>query len=209
MISSKPTVAFFDFDGTITTQDSFLPFIQWTHNPYDIAMAMCKHSPAIFSYLLGFSSNQTFKEICLTQFYSGWSIDNLQKKATEFAYNVLPSLLNNEAIDNLKWHQKKGHQIILVSAALHIYLDPWAKIMQIDHVLANYLQVHNGYVIGKIQGKNCYGLEKVKRLEAFLGDLNRYYIYAYGDSRGDSEMLAVADQPNYRKFGQGQFLMIR
>jgi phosphoserine phosphatase len=43
--------------------------------------------------------------------------------------------------------------------------------------------------------KNCYGQEKVNRLLEVEPDRKNYYLYAYGDSRGDREMLAFADFP--------------
>ncbi|MGB7414865.1 MAG: haloacid dehalogenase-like hydrolase, partial [Thermosynechococcaceae cyanobacterium] len=72
--------------------------------------------------------------------------------------------------------------------------------MGIDHILGTRLVEHSGYLTGRIQGQNCYGPEKVKRLQGLLGNLEHFCIYAYGDSRGDQELLATATFPYYRKF---------
>jgi phosphatidylglycerophosphatase C len=87
---------------------------------------------------------------------------------------------------------------ILVSASLEIYLLPWAKTIGLDQVIGTRLAVQNGLLTGRIIGQNCYGAEKVKRLQAVLGDLSQYCIYAYGDSRGDRELLEIATCPYYR-----------
>lgn len=209
MNRSKLTIAIFDFDGTITNRDSFLIFLHWTHSQKDYRIKLYRHSLRILAYFLGWCSNQVITEKLLTEFYQGWTIERLQQMAIEFAHQKLPSLLDLEAVNQLKWHQEQGHKIVLVSAALDIYLKPWAEMMHVDQVLGNQLEVQQGYITGKLKGENCYGLEKVKQIENLLGDLSQYYLYAYGDSKADRYMLAIADEPCYRKFGSKQRIMIR
>jgi phosphatidylglycerophosphatase C len=62
------------------------------------------------------------------------------------------------------------------------------------------LEVKNGVVTGKIDGKNCNGKEKAKRIKQAI-NLNEYdSIYAYGDSAGDKQMLALATYTYYKNF---------
>ncbi len=69
-----------------------------------------------------------------------------------------------------------------------------------DDVIATRLESHeDGTVTGKLSGANCFGSEKVRRLEALLGAREGYSLYAYGDSRGDKELLSSADYPYYRQ----------
>ena len=44
-------------------------------------------------------------------------------------------------------------------------------------------------------GKNCWGTEKVRRLQELVGSKEGYVLYAYGDTRGDRELLEYADHP--------------
>lgn len=208
-MSSKPSVALFDFDGTLTQEDSFLPFLRWTHRDSKIWTGLFQHSPTVIAYFLGKCSNQTITETLVKHFYQGWTLKKLQTMAVEFAHQSLPKLMDAEAIDRLKWHQSQGHQVIVVSAALNIYLQPWANMMQVDQVLANDLEAQQGCITGKLQGKNCHGVEKVRRIEQLLGNLNQYHLYAYGDSEADRPMLAIADESYYRKFGSKERLIIR
>jgi HAD superfamily hydrolase (TIGR01490 family) len=209
MNGTKSTVAVFDFDGTLTFQDSFLPFIRWNHDWKSYWLGLAKHHPIILSYLMGRCSNKVIKERLLTYFYQGWKIEDFQLSARKYSQQFLPNLLLGEAIDRLKWHQSQGHRVILLSAALHIYLYPWAQEMNIDHVLATHLDVQRGRITGKLKGENCYGEEKVKQLKKLLGTLENYYLYAYGDSKGDFEMLKVSDEPYYRHFGRRQLFIVR
>ena len=56
-------------------------------------------------------------------------------------------------------------------------------------------------VTGALEGANCRGPEKVARLRAALGVDVRLEA-AYGDSDGDREMLALADDAGLRVFRQ-------
>ncbi|GAG97863.1 unnamed protein product, partial [marine sediment metagenome] len=48
--------------------------------------------------------------------------------------------------------------------------------------------------------RNCYGIEKVNRVQETY-TLSQYeYIYAYGDSHGDKEMLSIANERYYKNF---------
>ena len=47
---------------------------------------------------------------------------------------------------------------------------------------------------------NCYGPEKVRRIREVFPDRDNYHLTAFGDSRGDKEMLDYADQGYYKPF---------
>ena len=67
-------------------------------------------------------------------------------------------------------------------------------------LIATKLEIRNGTVTGKFLSKNCYGIEKAHRVQEQY-NLNDYdHIYAYGDSRGDKELLGLADESFYKPF---------
>jgi phosphatidylglycerophosphatase C len=57
--------------------------------------------------------------------------------------------------------------------------------------------VHEGIATGNLDGPNCRGPEKVTRLHEWLGDRSTVNVVAYGDSAGDREMLADADEAHW------------
>jgi phosphatidylglycerophosphatase C len=67
----------------------------------------------------------------------------------------------------------------------------------VDAVLATDLDVDgDGRLTGKLSGRNCRGAEKVARLRTWLESSLAQQptkLWAYGDSRGDDELLATAD----------------
>lgn len=67
-------------------------------------------------------------------------------------------------------------------------------------VIGTQVEVRNGRLTGRFLTKNCYGQEKVNRILDYLPDRKTYRLIAYGDSRGDQELLAFADEAHYKPF---------
>jgi len=199
-LQSLPTIAIFDFDGTLTDRDSFFPFLKMVVGSSRFWWGLFILSPILVGYALRLVPNWRAKETVLAYFLSGLSEEQLQQLGQRFAAQKISKLLRPEALQRLGWHQEQGHQIVLVSASLEAYLLPWAQAMGFDQVIGTQLEVRSGLLTGRILQKNCYGREKVTRLRALLGDLSGYCLYAYGDSRGDRELLACVNYPYYRTF---------
>jgi HAD superfamily phosphoserine phosphatase-like hydrolase len=88
---------------------------------------------------------------------------------------------------------------VVISASIEHYVAPWAYAAGFDDVIATCLALDgDGRVTGHYAGENCYGAEKERRLRALLGAREDFEIYAYGDSRGDRELLTLADHAWYR-----------
>lgn len=197
--SGKKQIAAFDFDCTITTHDTLLPFLYFTAPFYKGFINSIKLLPIALGYKLGVIENHLAKEHLLKNFLRNKPLDWLQAQAEIFASDIIPSYLRLTAIERIRWHQQQGHYCVLVSAGLEIYLKPWAQTLGFDEVIATKLIVlPSGEISGQIEGQNCYGQEKVNRLITSLGSKDNFILYAYGDSRGDKELLALADFPYYR-----------
>jgi len=195
---SHQIVAAFDFDKTITTHDTLLPFLLHLHPFHHKSIRLIKLFPTLLLYKMGMMENHDAKENLLKAFLKNHAYNHLEEQAEIFAQSRLPSFVKTDALERVRWHQKEGHQCILISAGLELYLKPWADTIGLD-VSATRLQVQEGRVSGKIEGKNCYGQEKVNRLLDRFGPKSGFELYAYGDSLGDKELLAIADHAFYRK----------
>lgn len=199
-----PIVAAFDFDGTITYRDSLLPFLWYTTPTWRACLKFLAISPVMVGYALGLVRRQGAKEVVLSRFFGGKRIWNLQEKGAQFAKEKIPLMVRPEAMERLRWHKEQRHRCILVSASVDVYLEPWAKMVGFDEVLCSQLQVtRSGEITGRLFGKNCWGPEKCERLDALLGEREEYHLYAYGDSRGDHDLLSYADHPFYRRMPEG------
>ena len=196
----RAEVAVFDFDGTITDGDSTTAFCVATVPAPRLAAALAARGPMLAGYALGLVPRTRLKESLLTAFFRGAPEDELRRRAARWSARDLPRLVRPAAMARLRWHQSQGHRVVLASAALELLLEPWARAAGIRDVLATRLEVREGRLTGRLDGPNCWGEEKVVRLRALLGDLGAFELHAYGDSRGDRELLAVSQHAVYRPF---------
>ena len=87
---------------------------------------------------------------------------------------------------------------MIVSASIDNWVAPF---FQNVLVLGTQIEVRNGRLTGKFLTPNCYGEEKVNRVKAVLKQpREHYYIVAFGDSRGDKELLTYADEAHFKPF---------
>ncbi len=194
-------VAAFDFDGTITYHDSFIPFLWYISRKERFIRESISLLPKLLLFKLGRMSNVTAKEVFITAFLKGKRIEELRIVGQKFAQNVIPRFIRHEMLTRIAWHKKQGHICVLISASFDFYLTIWAKENGFDMVLASQLEVdQEGKVTGRLLGCNCYGAEKVRRLNEWLGTRGMDYLYVYGDSRGDRELLDRANE----KYFQGK-----
>lgn len=199
--ADKPVVAAFDFDCTLTRRDTLLPFLLHTLGAATVARHAFVLFPTMAGYALGLVGNGVAKERVFVRCFAGMHVDELQQDGERFAAYVLPGLLRHEAMQRLAWHKQQGHRCVVISASLELYVRPWAQRAGFDDVLATHLETQgDGCVTGKLSGANCFGVEKARRLAALLGVREGYTLYAYGDSRGDQELLSLADCAYYRQF---------
>lgn len=193
----QPTVVAFDFDGTLTHGESFFRFLAFVTPWYRFVFCFLRSLPVLTLYVGRLMDNESAKVRVLQIFLRGRLLADVQTLATRFAHEKIAATLRPEAIAKLRGHQKQGHACVLVSATLAIYLRPWAQEMGFETVLATELAVDShGRLTGALSLPNCYGPEKAARLQKHYG-LARIKA-AYGDSAGDTEMLAMAEQAFYR-----------
>jgi HAD superfamily hydrolase (TIGR01490 family) len=201
-MTDKQVIAAFDFDGTLTTRDSLLPFLIFIKGYWLTAALLTLELPWLIGYLFGWVARRRTKERILRRFFGGEKIQTLRTWGEEFAHShSLSQLLNPQAMERLRWHQRQGHRCIIVSASIDIYLYPWIAIHHIKDLVSSRLEVSpDKKVEGRLIGLNCWGPEKTRRLTELVGPKNEYVLYAYGDSRGDKELLEMADYPYLGRF---------
>lgn len=200
MNNSLQVVATFDFDGTVTYKDTLLPFLIEIGGISKALGNLTRESPYLAGYVMGFVPRQKAKEAILTRYFQGMPIDQINDLGKKFASGKLNRLVRPEALQRIKWHQSQGHRCILISASLDVYLSPWSSQHGFQDIITSRLDVDfKGKATGRLIGANCWGPEKSRRLEELLGPRESYLLYVYGDSRGDKEILSMADYAFYRQ----------
>jgi HAD superfamily hydrolase (TIGR01490 family) len=190
------TVAAFDFDGTLTDRDTLLPFLASVVGWPRVATALGMHAHRLAR------NRDVAKELVLARLLAGLPDEEVREAGRVYARRVR---VRPEMRARLLWHRQEGHDIVIASASLDVYLGEVARSLDVEHVLCTTLEVGaDARCTGRLVGGNCRGPEKATRLRAHLGDETdgEIVLWAYGDSRGDLEMLAMADHPIRVKRGR-------
>lgn len=187
----KKKIAAFDVDGTITFTDSFMLFLRSTTSKWGFIAKLSALLPFFLLYLLRIYSRDKVKNHILNAFLSGKSHEEYKKNCIEFS-KIYEKISRADALEAIERHKVAGHEIAMVSASLEDYLIPFANSLGIKNVIATKLEVKDNILTGKMLGPNCRAQEKVNRIYEYFGDVE--IIAAYGDSRGDKEMIEAAQE---------------
>lgn len=198
-MNTPSTLALFDFDGTISHKDSMVDFIQFAVGHRRYYSGLIKQSPMLLSYLLKRTSNSKAKQLFMAHYLSHLTVQQFEALANDYARNQLPAIIRPKAVEQIQWHQQQQHRIVIISASVEDWLKPWTEQIRVD-LIASHLDKAGPLINGRLHGVNCHGTEKVTRLKKHLTLDDYNYIYAYGDSFGDTDMLALADEPHYKPF---------
>jgi len=192
-------LALFDFDGTITTDDSLIKFIRLVVGDTKFFIGVAVLSPMFTLYKLKLIPNYKAKQYYAFILLQGHEWREVHASSQWILSQAHHTILRPKAMEKIAWHKEQGHQIVIVSASIDCWLKPWCDKNNLD-LIATKLEIKDGIVTGKFLTKNCYGIEKANRVKDVY-NLNDYeYIYAYGDSCGDKELLALADESLYKPF---------
>ncbi len=186
-------VAAFDFDGTMVPGDSLVPFV-WRHvGRRRFLQAALRHGARVLlATVAHVGSRDAAKAAFVGAALRGLAMEELRAEGDRFSHD-LERRANPEALDRLRWHRDAGHELVMISASLLVYLEPLARRWGFDGVLATGLEVGaDGRLTGRLDGGNVRGPEKVVRLQRWLAGSD-VELWAYGDSPGDRELLAAAD----------------
>jgi len=197
--TNQKVIAVFDFDGTLIKGDSLFYFFLFRANIWKIVLNLIPALYYISLYKLKLMPNFKAKEHLFILFYKSMPKSVFDRKCEQFT-EILERKLKPQAIEKLKWHQQMRHEVVIISASVENWIIPLAKRLGIHVVIGTKLEVNNGRLTGKFQSKNCYGSEKVNRFKTHYPAYQNYILYAYGDSKGDRELLAIAEHPFYRSF---------
>lgn len=191
----RPGIAAFDFDGTLARRDTLVPFLRMMRGTPRVLLAAA---------LAGVRTRDrdALKVATIGHLFRGVPADELDAQGRAYAA-TLGDVLRPEMVARLRWHQQEGHAVVIVSASLGAYLRPLADDLGLDAALAVELVTGaDGCLTGGVVGElNTRGPEKVARLQAWaaerFGPATAFELWAYGDSAGDEDLLALADHATW------------
>jgi phosphatidylglycerophosphatase C len=194
-------VAAFDLDGTILWADAFTTFLRARVSRVEFWSRMAPLTPLFTAYVLSGEGRSRVKERFATAFLGGLPEAQVDAEADAFWAGRGRALLRADALAEVDRRQGSGHRVIIVTACPEIVVRPLARALGVE-LIGTRLHVENGRLTGRLDGENCRGPEKVARLEALCGAGFRLAA-AYGDSTGDREMIARAEDGRMKAFRDG------
>lgn len=193
----------FDFDGTLTTSDTLLEFIKYAKGRGRFLMVFLMYSPLLVMMKLHLYPNWKAKQQIFAHLFAGMRIEKFDALCRSFAEES-QHLLRPKGITLMHEALVAGAQVFIVSASIDNWVRPFFDIRNLKgvQVLGTQIEVEDGKLTGRFKSNNCYGKEKVHRIAEVLKSFERseYEIEAFGDSRGDKEMLAFADKGHFKPF---------
>ena len=186
-----------DFDGTLTTSDTLLHFIRFACGWKRFLWGFCCFAPLLVLMKLHLYPNWKAKQRVFAHFFAGMKQQEFNRLCTAFV-QANQRLLRPSMVKKLNEALLRGDRVMVVSASIDNWVRPFFG--EGVSVVGTQVEVADGRLTGRFATPNCYGAEKVKRVQEALaqadGHFHRtdWHITAYGDSRGDREMLAFANE---------------
>jgi phosphatidylglycerophosphatase C len=190
------SLVFFDFDGTLTNRDTIFPLClflarakpnRWKKTTLMLFMFGLLKSRVI--------TNDRFKRGFCRELLAGDPVNKVGALSKQFVDENIQNVVNRPVLDKLQGHRQQGDEVYLVSSNFGFVLRPLRKAWNISGLIATEAEVKSGRYTGKLVGRVCDGQEKLNRvLERFGHDPVREAT-AYGDSRGDYQLLAFVSNP--------------
>lgn len=189
-------LALFDFDHTITRCDTYSRFLRRVATPEQRAQAWWRVGPWLLAYRLRLIPAGRIRRRVTAQVFAGRHAGEIAQMAADYARDHLPGMMRPEMLEQIQWHKAQGHTVAVVSASIDLYLQGWCDEMGL-RLICNRLEARDNRLTGRYVDEDC-GPRKVAHIRRMfdLGAFQR--IHAYGDSREDKPMLALAHERWYR-----------
>ncbi len=192
--------SFFDVDGTLVRTNLLHPtlfYLANQPNPLRSLTALARAAAGAPRMALAeMVDRRRFNELLFAA-YEGISQDRLLILADEAFDTVVKRALYPGARDLVQRCRADGHDVVLVSGALDFLMDRLAKYLGATGVVANRLEIKDGYATGKLLRPIVAGPEKARLIREWANahghDLAE--CFAYSDSYSDVPMLSVVGHP--------------
>lgn len=194
-----------DFDGTLTRADTLIALFRHARGTAFTLLTLALYAPLLVLMKLRLYPNWKAKQRVFARFFKGMEADGFDRLCQSFAQSHA-RLMRPGGIACVRKALRRGARVVVVSASAENWVRCFVQTyLSVDgneqiEVLGTRLEMAHGRLTGRFSTPNCYGPEKVRRIQAVLPCRDVWHVKAYGDSRGDREMLAWADEAHYKPF---------
>jgi len=190
-------VAVFDLDGTVTRHDTYVDFLLYCFRRKPLRLLSL---PALAAYLAvhksGLRSNHWLKARFLGAVAGGIPRTDLGILCEQFVSRTMAKNVKVPALDELARLRGEGYVLVLATASFGFYVRILAVELGFDEVLCTEAKFDStDKLIGKLDGENCIGSEKARRISALSSKRGWTEIeLGYSDSKVDLPMLEMVQQ---------------
>ncbi|MBU8884016.1 haloacid dehalogenase-like hydrolase [Kaistella sp. DKR-2] len=188
----------FDFDGTLTYRDTMFLYLKF-YNSRTFTVQFIRHIPLFVLLKLKLADAEKVKKSFIASILKGESKTEIENKSQEFFRHFYPKICRENALEFIKNINREQTESYIVSASLDIWVQPFADAFQMK-LLATRAEFKDDLFTGNFIGKNCNGPEKVSRIKEAIAGKKFDKTIAFGDTSGDREMLAWANESQFEFF---------
>jgi len=199
-MSANRPLAFYDFDGTLTSGNIVRRYAYFTWHQPSRVRAISKFSKLLLSIpawlAMEFRSRRRFNEVFFRE-YRGMKEQTLRGQAEQLFYEeILPSIYPDTQ-SLLEEDRSQGYLPVLVTGELDVALNDVIRYLGFEAVICNRLVFEDGVATGEVQAPLMAEEEKVKAMEGLCRkygtEMKRSK--AYSDSFSDLPMLEAVGIP--------------
>ena len=206
MVLELKKLAIFDIDYTITKKETLMELFKYAISKDKKNLRFLPRAAfGGLMYVMKVYDEKTVKQKFL-KFIDGIKEEDLSVLVKNFYRDRLQNILYDDALTMMRNLKKEGYDVYLISASPEFYVNEFYNIDVVDKVIGTRFSFENGIFIRKMDGENCKGEEKVRRLKEVLRkeniEVDFKNSYMFSDSLSDKPLLDLVGKPyliNYKK----------
>ncbi|WAL47318.1 HAD-IB family hydrolase [Rhodococcus pyridinivorans] len=189
--------AFFDFDGTIVHGFSGVHFFR--DRVLAGKVSASELAATMINGIRGTETEEDFERFVAIAFkaWRGHTEDELYEIGRRLFMTTIAGHLYPEAWQLIGAHQNAGHTVVIASSASRYQIQAAGDALGVEHILFTPLEVENGVLTGRVDGKSLWRSGKAEAARNFVEThgIDAEASYTYSNGGEDVDFLAVAGNP--------------
>jgi phosphatidylglycerophosphatase C len=193
--ASKPWIALFDLDGTLTWRDTLLPFmLGFLRRRPHRALGLWRTPAALWRYWRD-RDRGVLKSSVIRMLMQGEKRGTLDAWAQTFVAGFKSrQRFRPVALAVLETHRAAGDHLVLLSASPDLYVPLIGELLGFERTLCTELQWQGDRLDGRLRTQNRRGEEKLRCLKWLREQYRNVPVIAYGNSASDLDHMREADR---------------
>ncbi|RKF21815.1 HAD-IB family hydrolase [Altericroceibacterium spongiae] len=194
-------ISIFDLDRTLTIRPTYSAFLLYANlrlAPWRLALL-----PVLVPYAAAYATKRIARRRMKERMHSvalGRKVPRhrIERIAENFAVHLVKTGIFPQVHELFAAERKAGRRIVLATAAPALYVEPLARHLDIDDVIATRNTWHEDHLLPDIPDDNCYAETKQQRIAAWLTgqgiDRADVHLKFYSDHASDLPTFEWVDE---------------